>query len=75
LITNVPHEELDRPLGHAIEEQVVKKCGNAVEYTRGVEMGGFKLGSTVVLVFEARKEFEFLVKSGETVQMGQPLGK
>lgn len=41
---------------------------------RGEEMGGFKLGSTVVLVFEAPKNFQFEVKRGQIVKMGQQLG-
>ncbi|KAF5093247.1 hypothetical protein D0Z03_002498 [Geotrichum reessii] len=41
---------------------------------KGQEMGGFKLGSTVVLVFEAPKNFKFKVKKGEVVRVGQSLG-
>lgn len=33
------------------------------------------MGSTVVLLFEAPKEFVFDVDAGQTIQMGQPLGK
>jgi len=41
---------------------------------KGAEMGGFRLGSTVVLVFEAPDDFEFLVKENAVVKMGEPLG-
>ncbi|QRV74069.1 phosphatidylserine decarboxylase family protein [Ceratobasidium sp. AG-Ba] len=42
--------------------------------TRGQEMGGFKLGSTVVMVFEAPRGFAFTVKPGEKVKVGQRMG-
>ena len=38
------------------------------------EMGGFCLGSTIVLVFEAPKNFAFGVHAGEKVRVGQALG-
>jgi phosphatidylserine decarboxylase len=43
-------------------------------FEKGTEMGGFKLGSTVVLVFEAPADFEFKVEKGSRVWMGQRLG-
>jgi len=42
--------------------------------SKGEELGKFNLGSTVVLIFEA-KDFNFTVKPGEKVQMGQKLGE
>lgn len=38
------------------------------------EMGGFLLGSTIVLVFEAPNTFEFSVQAGQKVRVGQSLG-
>ena len=46
-----------------------------VEMTKGLEMGGFKLGSTIVLVFEAPKRFSFEVAPDQYIKMGQSLGK
>lgn len=40
----------------------------------GDEMGGFLLGSTIVLVFEAPAEFRFDVKADQKVKVGQRLG-
>jgi len=40
----------------------------------GQEMGGFCLGSTIVLVFEAPPSFEFGVHAGQRVRVGQKLG-
>ncbi|XP_037093018.1 phosphatidylserine decarboxylase proenzyme, mitochondrial-like [Pollicipes pollicipes] len=41
--------------------------------SKGQPFGEFNLGSTIVLVFEAPKTFEFCVRPGEAVRMGRPL--
>ncbi|GAV28641.1 hypothetical protein PMKS-002115 [Pichia membranifaciens] len=42
---------------------------------KGQEMGGFMLGSTVVLVFEAPKDFKFTLQENQYVKMGQCIGE
>ncbi|KAJ2760957.1 phosphatidylserine decarboxylase 1 [Coemansia sp. BCRC 34490] len=45
-----------------------------VPLRKGQEVGGFRLGSTVVLVFSAPKSFQFNVLPDQRVNMGQALG-
>lgn len=40
----------------------------------GTEMGGFLLGSTIVLVFEAPENFKFEVEPGSKIKVGEKLG-
>jgi phosphatidylserine decarboxylase len=47
---------------------------NGQPLTPAQEMGGFCLGSTIVLVFEAPDEFEFAVQAGQKVKVGEKLG-
>lgn len=46
---------------------------SGLEVGKGDHFGEFNLGSTVVLIFEAPKEFEFSVKPGQKVQVGKSL--
>lgn len=41
---------------------------------RGDRLGCFGMGSSVVLIFEAPRDFCFTVEPGEKVLFGQPLG-
>lgn len=42
---------------------------------KGDQMGGFNLGSTVVLVFEAPSDFKFTIHPGQVVRVGQRIGE
>ena len=55
-------------LGQFSDKQVTKKLD------KGDHMGVFNLGSSVVIIFEAPKEFEFDVKPGDRIKYGEPLG-
>ncbi|KAJ3156674.1 phosphatidylserine decarboxylase 1 [Geranomyces michiganensis] len=49
--------------------------GHGVPVVKGEQMGGFKLGSTVVLVFEAPSTFEFTLEAGQKIRVGEPMGR
>jgi phosphatidylserine decarboxylase len=40
----------------------------------GQEIGGFCLGSTIVLVFEAPQNFQFNIEAGQKIKMGERMG-
>lgn len=50
------------------------KYEKAIGIPRGLEVGFFRMGSTIVMVFEAEKDFKFIVQPGQTVRLGQRLG-
>ncbi|GMG22068.1 unnamed protein product [[Candida] boidinii] len=50
------------------------KLLNGQPLFKGEEIGGFELGSTIVLVFEAPKNFEFSLKENQAIKLGQKIG-
>ena len=44
------------------------------QVARGEEIARFDLGSSVVLVFEAPKNFEFFINAGDRIKVGQAVG-
>lgn len=44
-------------------------------FTHGDALGGFDLGSSIVLVFAGPENLKFQIQPGQTVKLGQPLAK
>ncbi|GMM37904.1 phosphatidylserine decarboxylase 1 [Saccharomycopsis crataegensis] len=81
LVTNKkydPYNSNERFVKNSVYEATYfnnSKSLGGIPLNKGVEMGGFELGSTVVLVFEApADQFEFKVEPGQVVRMGEALG-
>lgn len=48
--------------------------GSGLTFNKGDPFGEFRMGSTIVLVFEAPPNFRFLLKPGQRIKMGESLG-
>lgn len=74
LRTNVrQHRELGGTYSEATYSTASKILGGQ-PLIAGEEMGGFLLGSTIVLVFEAPAEFDFVCQPGQKIKVGERLG-
>ncbi|XP_012251862.2 phosphatidylserine decarboxylase proenzyme 1, mitochondrial isoform X3 [Athalia rosae] len=54
-----------------------KRCDDAslgcTNMSKGQMLGEFRMGSTIVLLFEAPPDLKFSLRRGQSIQMGQPL--
>lgn len=53
---------------------VVSDCRGGVVLEKGAAVGEFNLGSTIVLLFEAPKDFSFNLHPGQRIRVGEGLG-
>lgn len=60
-------------MGEFCEKQFGNLSSDGITLAKGDHLGCFNLGSSIVLVFEAPKDFQFHVRAGEKVCFGQPL--
>lgn len=70
--TNCPGKYIE---GAFDELDFISEETGGKELVRGQQMGAFNLGSTIVLVFEAPRDFEFTVEAGDRLRLGEPIGR
>nr|XP_019960619.1 PREDICTED: phosphatidylserine decarboxylase proenzyme, mitochondrial isoform X3 [Paralichthys olivaceus] len=58
----------------AVCDRVVSVDDGGVALQRGEAIGEFNLGSTIVLLFEAPKDFSFNLQPGQRIRVGEGLG-
>lgn len=71
LVTNQPLKQLSY-LGGDIDTAY---CKDVCKFKTGEEMGEFKLGSSIVLIFENKKDFQWGVTINQQINVGQRVGK
>ncbi|CCE63709.1 hypothetical protein TPHA_0F02280 [Tetrapisispora phaffii CBS 4417] len=75
LVTNSKiNKKSKEPICYESNYSNASKILAGIPLVKGEDMGGFKLGSTVVICFEAPRTFSYNVQEGDTVKMGQSLG-
>ena len=53
----------------------LKENPNGLVIEKGGEVGRFNLGSSVVMFFEAHKDFKFTIQEGQDIRYGEVIGK
>ncbi|KAJ2083539.1 phosphatidylserine decarboxylase 1 [Coemansia sp. RSA 988] len=74
LRTNLREKRLEPGEFSQLEYKALSPRLAGVPLRKGQEVGGFRLGSTVVLVFSAPQTFKFCISPEQRVKMGQALG-
>jgi len=70
LKTNIrEHDKIYKGWGGFFEHEY-----GEIKMNKGDQMGVFRLGSAILLLFEAPHSFQFLVQPGNTILVGQPVG-
>lgn len=64
----------DQVLNATVEGGVASVDGAGVALQKGAAVGEFNLGSTIVLLFEAPKDFSFNLQPGQRIRVGEGLG-
>lgn len=75
LTTNLPFRKVPVKRGLYTERSYSNYSNllHGISIHKGEELGGFKMGSTVILVFEAPNKFKFNIKPAQKIKFGQSI--